>query len=286
MLIEIRLITTHEEYRAVEELQRRVWNLEDARITPDHVLVTAQKNGGLVLGAFDPLAGEAPCQLVGFVYGLVGLRPDGKVKHCSMQLGVLPGYQNQRVGYRLKLAQREHVLAQGIDLITWTYDPLESRNAYLNMHKLGAVCTTYLRNLYGAMRDRLNTGLPTDRFQVDWHITSQQVATCLAGMHHQLDLGRLREAGAALVPGVASGGAGGHGLTLAPLLPLDAERLLIQVPANFQAIKAADMNLALAWREQTRAVFEAAFGAGYTAVDLLAEGEHRYYLLEKHWRLL
>ena len=95
--------------------------------------------------------------------------------------GVHPAYRNRGLGYSLKLAQREHVLAQGIDLITWTFDPLETRNATLNFHKLGAVCNTYLPNLYGDMRDGLNAGLPSDRFQVDWWIASERVAQRLAG---------------------------------------------------------------------------------------------------------
>lgn len=81
---------------------------------------------------------------------------------------VLPAYQGLGIGERLKWAQRDAVLAQGIDLITWTYDPLESANAYLNLRKLGAVCNTYLRNVYGNLTDTLNNGLATDRFQVDW----------------------------------------------------------------------------------------------------------------------
>ena len=171
MTIEIRLVQTIAEYRAVEQMQREVWNLEEVEVVPDHLLLTVQKNGGLVIGAFDrPPEGENE-QLVGFVFGFAGLTAAGQVKHCSHLAGVLPTHQNLGLGYRLKLAQRAHVVAQGIDLVTWTFDPLESRNARLNFHKLGVTCHTYLRNLYGDIRDALNAGLPSDRFQVDWRVT-------------------------------------------------------------------------------------------------------------------
>ena len=174
MSITIRPIETHAEYHALEQLQRDVWTLPDVEVVPLHVLLTAAKNGGLLLGAFD---GE---RLVGFVFGFPGLTPEGRLKHCSHMAGVHPDYRDRGLGYSLKLAQREHVLAQGIDLITWTFDPLETRNASLNFHKLGAVCNTYIPNLYGEMRDGLNAGLPSDRFQVDWWIASERVAQRLA----------------------------------------------------------------------------------------------------------
>jgi len=280
MAVEIRPIQTHAEYRAVEQLQRQVWNLEEAEVVPDHLLLTAQKNGGLVLGAFDTAAGGESPPLVGFVFGFLGLTPDGRLKHCSHMAGVAPAYQNQNLGYRLKLAQREHVLTQGIRLITWTFDPLESRNARLNFHKLGAICHTYLRDLYGSMRDALNVGLPSDRFQVEWHIASDHVAARLSGEWTDTSLATLRAEGVPLLnpspPGELPRPPEAH-------RPLAGDRLLIQIPANFQAIKAADMELARAWRLHTRALFEAAFAQSYTVVDLLFEEGQSCYLLQKEW---
>jgi predicted GNAT superfamily acetyltransferase len=278
--IEIRLIQTHDEYLAVERLQREVWHLEDVEIVPDHVLLTAQKNGGVVLGAFE----VAPEQerLVGFVFGFVGLTPDGKVKHCSHIAGVAPKRQNLNVGYCLKLAQREHVLAQGIDLITWTFDLLESRNARLNCHKLGATCRTYLRNLYGNMRDGLNAGLPSDRLQVDWHISSAHVADRLRDGWVGTSLSALLAEGVPILNRVLPDGEDlPH--PSQKVLPVEGDRLLIQIPARFQAVKAADLELARAWREHTRVLFEAAFAAGYTVVDLLFEDGQSCYLLKKDW---
>jgi predicted GNAT superfamily acetyltransferase len=280
MDIEIRPIRAHEEYRAVEQLQREVWGLEEFEVVPDHLLLTAQKNGGLVLGAFEISPEGGGERLIGFVFGFVGLSPQGGVKHCSHMTGVTPNYQNQNLGYRLKLAQREHVLAQGLDLITWTFDPLESRNASLNFRKLGATCQSYMRDLYGSMRDALNVALPSDRFQVDWHIASAHVAERLRGKPNS--------------PSLSSLGSGDVRLLNPPLpgdparpaeapLPIGGARLLIQIPADFQSLKTVDMGLARAWRLQTRDLFEAAFAKGYVVTDLLFESGLSCYLLEKGW---
>jgi predicted GNAT superfamily acetyltransferase len=173
MKIEIRPIVTASDYLALEELQREIWGAQELEIIPYHLLLTVQKNGGILLGAFTIVEGIE--HLVGFVFGFAGITSNGRVKHCSHVAGVTPKYQDQNIGHRLKLAQRQHALAQGIDLITWTFDPLESRNARFNFHKLGAICNRYFRHLYGEMRDDLNAGLPSDRFEVVLEIRTKRV---------------------------------------------------------------------------------------------------------------
>jgi predicted GNAT superfamily acetyltransferase len=198
------------------------------------------------------------------------------LKHCSHMAGALPGYRDQGVGYALKLKQREIVLAQGIDLITWTFDPLESRNARFNFRKLGATCGVYLRNLYGAMRDKLNAGLPSDRFQVDWRIASPRVESRLRGEMGDASASALMAAGVPLInPPFA-----GEPLRPAPIALAGEERMLIQIPSDFQSLKARDRNLALEWRLHTREAFEEAFAKGYLATDLILESGRSYYLLE------
>jgi len=281
-MIDVRPVQTHDEYRAVEQLQRLTWGHGDLDVVPDHLLITIQKNDGLVLGAFDVSSCDGEEQLVGFALGFLGRTPDGRLKHCSHMVGVAPGEQNRNVGYRLKLAQREHVLARGIDLITWTFDPLESRNARLNFHKLGATCNTYLREVYGQMRDVLNVGLPSDRFQVDWHIASAHVAGRLRGDWAAPSLMALHAEGVPIVNRALPGDPPRPPRTV---LPLQGERLLVQIPSQFQVLKSADFGLACAWREHTRVLFEGAFGAGYTVVDLIFEEGEGYYLLEYEDRI-
>jgi predicted GNAT superfamily acetyltransferase len=192
-------------------------------------------------------------------------------------MGVDPGCQGEGIGYQLKLAQREFALAWGLDLVTWTYDPLESRNAYLNVHKLGGVCQAYIRDYYGPLDDGLNYGLPTDRFQVDWWIAGDRVEKHLAGQVGE------RVSSSAVV--VNATGYTRSGLMTPGLLRLDAglPTIHVETPADYQAIKAADAELALEWRLAMRQVFEAYFVSGYTVVDFLSlrtdSGRRSLYVL-------
>src|SRR5574342_498719 len=168
----IKILETPEDMPAVEALQRAVWPGSETDVVPAHVFIAAIHNGGLLLGAF------VEDQLIGFVFGFPGLEtsPDGpRAKHCSHMMGILHGYRDSGIGSALKRAQWQMVRHQGLDHITWTYDPLLSRNAYLNITKLGAVCSIYRRSEYGEMRDGLNAGLPSDRFQVDWWVHTRRV---------------------------------------------------------------------------------------------------------------
>lgn len=275
MSIAIQPIHTEEQYRAIEQLQREIWGAEDIEIIPHDVLITAQKNGGVVLGAFD--WAQAQPKLVGFTFGFIGLLPDGEVKLCSHVAGVIEGYRDQNIGYLLKLAQRSYALKRGIKLITWTFDPLESRNARFNFHKLGATCNTFLPNVYGEMRDAMNAGLPSDRFQMDWQINSPHVNACLQGTRPKLFPSLL---GAAGIP-ISAAAAGEFPRPVDNTIPPASEQWLVEIPANFQSLKAADFALARAWRQHVRELFEDAFARNYTAVDLLVEEGRSFYLLQQ-----
>ena len=280
-MIDIRLLETHSEYLSVEDLQRNIWGITDGiDIVPGHLLITVQKNGGVVLGAFDPEGGKE--NLIGFVFGFAGITHEGSIKHCSHMAGVLPEYQNQNIGYRLKKAQREHILDKNIELITWTYDPLESRNAYLNIHKLGVTCRTYIRNLYGELRESLNEGMQTDRFQVDWHIAREHVINRLGETGGDFTLSELRSGDALVLEGEVK-----NDLLQPPerKCEIEGERILVQIPSDIQMIKRCDMSLALCWQEYVRMVFEYAFSEGYTATDMFFETGRSYYLLDRSWRI-
>jgi len=274
---EIRPFHTLAEFHAAEELQRAAWGSADIDIAPLHVMLTIAKNGGVVLGAF------AADQLIGFVYGFVGMtdRADAKLKHTSHQMGVRPEWQSRGVGYALKVAQREAVRQQGLRLITWTYDPLESKNAHLNIAKLGAVCNTYICNYYGELRDDINLGLATDRFQVDWWIGSQHVTAHLA--QPSASLAAYLDEGVTILNSVIWNDQELPACANS-IEPLPADRFLVEFPADFQAIKRADNTLAIAWRLHLRSICETAFAEGFTVMDYLYETGTRarsFYVLQK-----
>lgn len=273
MDIVIRPIETVGEYHACERLQRQVWDMpDDLDVVPLHLLLSMQHNGGLLLGAFhaDTLAG--------FILGYPGSTADGMPKHCSHMMGLLAEYRSQGLGYRLKLAQRDHALAQGYELVTWTYDPLESRNANLNVRKLGVVCDTYIRDYYGPMTDGLNVGLPSDRFEVDWWIASGRGAGRRDG-----DAGA---SGRSVGAGVANETRVIAGLRAPSSMVMDLRKpeILVEIPADYQSIKAGSPDLAIEWRQATRQIFESYFAAGYQVVDFVSAGgggERRsYYVLK------
>jgi predicted GNAT superfamily acetyltransferase len=160
----IRELGTHEELREVVALQKTIWGFEDADLLPFRMLVVATKIGGQLLGAFD---GN---RMIAFCLAIPGLKEDGKPYLHSHMLGVLGEYRNHGVGRQLKLRQRDDALARGIDLIEWTFDPLEIKNAHFNVERLGAIVRRYLRNQYGASSSPLHGGLPTDRLVAEWWI--------------------------------------------------------------------------------------------------------------------
>jgi predicted GNAT superfamily acetyltransferase len=248
-------------------LQLKAWGIEDrAEIVPSHVLLTAQQNGGLVAGAFDPQD-----QMIGFVFGFVGITAQGKFKHCSHMAGVLPSVRRQNVGYTLKLFQRNYVLEQGLlDLITWTYDPLESVNAMLNIAKLGGIARHYSENHYGYWTDELNRGIPTDRFEIEWWIGSPRIDKFLRPERQRTTLTELLAKGAWVLLDTHFD-EGGNLHFDDTHLDRTEEVLLLEVPAEYQQIKKFSMDLARAWRLKTREVFQHYFHRGYAVADFVSE---------------
>ena len=233
-----------------------------------------------MLGAYD---GEI---LVGFVFGFPGFEYKAdhiELQHCSHMAGVLPDYQDSGVGFLLKRAQWQMVRRQGIERITWTYDPLQSRNAKLNITKLGAVCNTYFPNYYGELRDEINWGIPSDRFQVDWWLNSSRVIRRLSkSPRKKLDLAHYLSANITRLNETHLNAAGliaprQHNLSFS-----SKQLLLLEIPADFPAIKAADPVLAFDWRMHTRIIFEEVFTAGYLVTDFVflpGSQPRSYYVL-------
>ena len=167
--IEIRQLAELDEFASVVRLQREIWGFQDVELLPLRLFVVADKIGGQVLGAFDR------GKMVAFCLCIPGLKPGGKQYFHSHMLGVLPPYRNTGLGRRMKLAQRQYALACGIDLIEWTFDPLELKNAFFNIERLGAIARRYVHNQYGRTSSHLHGGLPTDRLIAEWWIASPRV---------------------------------------------------------------------------------------------------------------
>lgn len=279
-------LTTHDDFRACEDIQRGTWGMTGTDIVPIHMFITFRMYGGIILGARD---GD---RLVAFLFGYVGmLEPDDEripwlgspFFHASQMLGVLPGYQNRGIGHALKMKQREVALAQGLGLMTWTFDPLLSRNARFNVSGLGAVARDYVRNMYDELQG-INAGLPTDRLEVEWWLRSGRAAACAAGEEKPPTPDEWREAGAPVANPTAEATGGFRAPPDSFRLP-DAKHFLVEIPGDFDAIKAADMPLALGWRMHIRALLEAAFAEGCVVTHFATAvegGERRsYYVLKR-----
>ena len=252
--ITIRRFVGYEEYAACEQLQFAVWQ---TAAVPHDLLATFDRNGGLVLGAF---AGQT---LIGTVFGFPGLRADGRPKLNSHRAAVLPDYRNSGIGEQLKWAQREHMLATGIELITWTFDPLLGRNARLNLHKLGGVARRLVQNAYGAYPVVNGVALPSDRLVIEWELTAPRVLQRLAGVRPAADWTD--------VPDYTAEAAAAATVT----------RLRLPIPADLDRLMHEDFPAAYAWRMRARAALESAFAAGWTVTDSARTADGAWLLLER-----
>ena len=278
MAYTLKLLETHHDYHECEDIQKEAWGFSsDLDIIPLTLLVTTQLHGGLVLGAFD----EEGVQQ-GFCYGILGLE-EGRLAHCSHMLAVRKAARREGLGALLKWGQRDEVLAQGIDLMLWTYDPLESLNACLNFHKLGGLSDEYILDLYGETTSELHAGMPTDRLHLKWYLSSRRVVAHAAG-----DRGRVAAALAAGeldAPWALEGEGQGRDMRPGVLhLGLDAPHLRCEIPSSIQDIRIADLGAAIAWRESTRELFTSYLEAGYFVRECVRTHEDPprvVYLLEK-----
>jgi predicted GNAT superfamily acetyltransferase len=253
----IKPIAAMDELKKVQTLERVVWDMEPI---PLHQTFTAAKNGGVVLGAYE---GD---RLVGSLYSFPGFKREEPYL-CSHMLAVHPDHRGRNIGVLLKKEQRRIAADMGYKLITWTFDPLMSLNAYLNLHKLGGVAAEYSVNLYGEMNDSLNQGLPTDRFTVHWRISSENE-------NDESIFDEDVSAGQILLD---------ENLHECCPSELGASRSwFVAIPADFQEIKRSDPDLALEWRMKSRKVFSGLLEAGFVGVDVKRkETSGSYYLFVK-----
>ncbi len=243
----IREITSGEEMREVERLQKVVWGIPDLDVVPSSHLVAATAAGGVLLGAFQNGT------MAGFVYGFAGYE-NGRPVHHSHMLAIGPEFRSFNLGIKLKLAQREFVLNQGIDEMTWTFDPLQSLNAYINFSKLGVVCDRYHVNFYGEDAPSFLHRNGTDRLWVTWLLNSKRVEERIVGYSPPPipDGSLLVKIGEELLPETPDSERG-----------LDKEIATIEIPGNISEIEKQDSKLAYVWRLATRNAFQKALKRGY-----------------------
>jgi chorismate synthase len=265
---EIRPLRTHEEFEQCVRLQKDTWGETFSELVPIAILKVSPRIGGVTAGAFD-----AAGRMVGFVFGMTGVR-EGRLVHWSDMLAVRPEARDAGLGARLKEYQRVSVQALGVEVIYWTYDPLVAKNAHLNLNRLGARPTEYVPDMYGADTDSdLHRGLGTDRFVVAWPVERPAVPPV-----------EERPPQRALESPVANPiGRDGAPTVLEEIDYALEPYLRIQIPEDIQAVRAESTDLAVRWRQTTRAAFVASLARGYRVIGFVrSRAEARaFYVLAR-----
>ena len=276
MPITFKQLKTLEDLNPCEDLQGAVWKFNKSDIIPPRFMRVLCKHGGFAMGAFD---GDT---MIGFVFGVPAIHYGRPSQHSHM-LAVLPEYRNHNVGYQLKMAQREEALNRNIDLITWAFDPLQSKNAHLNINKLGVIACSYDINLYGeTSSSKLHSGLGTDRLLAEWWLVSDKVKTIIDRDAHDAEK-KLPAKG--LNINETRHDEHGFLVPVDPDLALSDEVLLLEIPADIDEMKIANIDAAHRWRELIQKAFLHYFNAGYYVNSLQVErkGDTRRvcYVLER-----
>jgi predicted GNAT superfamily acetyltransferase len=256
------------DYDAVVQLQKEIWGysaLEDIAAQP--MLMIANRFGGCVLVAEEPSG-----KFIGFSFAKPGWDAGKKRLWWSHMTAVTEEYRNKDIGLRLKLRQREEALAEGIEQILWTFDPLQAMNAHFNIHKLGAIVREYEENVYGVSLSPLHRGLPTDRFLAEWHLNSDHVKERVDREPTFIlrDFDRIPR----INPANAE-----------PDLRLEESLLLLEIPVNINELKKTDLALARDWQSKIRRASLHYFHLGYVVTDFIYADKPRpqaLYLLEKN----
>jgi chorismate synthase len=282
--IDIRPLRALKDMRPVVELQKVYWGNDLESVIPAHMLFSLANHGGHVLTAFD---GDKP---VGVLVGFLGTNMEdsrrpamANLQIVSKRMVVLPEYRGQKIGYRLKLAQRDLAITQGVRLVVWTFDPLLALNAHLNVRKLGVICPHYLEDYYGVeSAGGLVTLGSSDRLQAEWWITGRRVEERLFGQRGDLTLSHYREADTSILNPTKLTADG-------LLLPAEESALpntslaLLEIPLDYPTMIKQNPVLAQTWRQHTRGLFKQIFAQGFVVTDFLREqfeGRDRaFYLL-------
>jgi predicted GNAT superfamily acetyltransferase len=272
--IQIRDLTEIDEFRQVVGLEKAIWGYTDeGDLVTVPVFIFTVHRGATLIGAFD---GE---RMIGFAYAVVGMK-QGRPMMWSHMAGVLSEFRGG-VGFKLKLAQRERALAQGYDLIEWTFDPMQAMNAHFNFAKLGGVVEEYAPNFYGESTSALHRGTPTDRVVLSWKITAPHVVRRIEQASATFRVKSHEIADAPIVNTTALDGDWRKNKTID--LAIKERRVWIEIPTGFTEMQQRAPERALAWRMDVRQMFEEYLAKGYRAVDFVLQREAGFgrYLLAK-----
>jgi predicted GNAT superfamily acetyltransferase len=254
--IVIRDLDSFDDLKKVEKLEQEVWGLSDRDVLPLTMAVATKAAGSIWVGAFDG------AQLVGFVFGFLGME-DGRLMLHSHMLAVRDPYRRLDLGYKLKSAQRERALAMRVPLMTWTFDPLQSRNAHLNFSKLGVISSCYKVDFYGPETSSVLHRNSTDRLWVKWPMSSRRVQQRLQGHDSRNEV---MDALSRLVPLIRFNADGKPVRTDLPAA-LARQRIAIEIPSDIGSIEAKDSDLAKEWRQATRWAFQEALQSGFFVAE-------------------
>lgn len=277
--ITIKKIKNVEDLENVVEIEKSAWGMPDYKeTTPVHILKAIVENGGIILGAFDKN------KMIGFNMGwAVGCGE--KQYFYSHMTGVLQEHKYKNIGYRLKLTQREEVLKLGIKLIKWTFDPLQSLNLNFNLEKLGAIGRIYKENYYGNIRDSINEGLETDRFEAEWFISSNYVNNKIQGKIKTPPFEDLKESGAFIAVEREIRGEVKNDKQVQIEVPIknnfkqESKVVLIAIPKDVSSIRDFNKELAKTWRIYTRDAYKFYLSNGYIAAGYTKDKRNYGYVV-------
>lgn len=273
MSVSLREPVSMQDYEGILGVMREAWSMEESEVVPVHVLKAVNENGGFLRVA------EVDGRIVGFVLALIGYCEEHGYYLYSHMLGVLPAYRGTGVALRLKLLQREWALSRGYDLVTWTFDPHQGRNARFNFGKLGVIARKFYENYYGELRDELNRGLPTDRFLVEWWVNSERVKRRIIGIDAPPSFREIESKAFFPVETVREGG-----FRKAARVKLAEEELIaLEFPYDITALRDADLDAAWRWKVLFREAVKFYLQHGYIVCEHVSSSEdserRNFYLL-------
>ncbi|MCK4972590.1 MAG: GNAT family N-acetyltransferase [Candidatus Heimdallarchaeota archaeon] len=254
-------LTDYSEYTNIEKIQINAWGFPDRELVPKRIIYATQRSGGVVIAAY------LNQEIIGYVWGWIGrINPYGTFIY-SHHNAVVREHQNKGIGIQLKLEQRKWALERNFKTINWTFDPLQSRNCYINLHKLGAICNNYKVKYWGEMQDELNIGIDTDRFYCSWIIDSSHVKKRLNSEYE--DYTEIINNNFYHSIKTTSN----KGILKVKESDFDIQETIIlaEIPIDFTNIMKSNNELAKEWRKETRKILTHYFNKGYSAIDFIID---------------